>query len=48
MLEMANTWDALANDRVVLLRRHPELAIDDQELRDSHEEAAPPAQPRQP
>jgi len=28
ILEMAATWENLANERAKLLRRHPELAID--------------------
>lgn len=26
LLEMARTWDALANDRDALVQRHPEIA----------------------
>lgn len=28
LLEMAATWEALANDRAELIRRHPELALE--------------------
>jgi hypothetical protein len=37
LLEMAATWENLANERAKLLRRHPELAIDGEH----GEEAAP-------
>lgn len=30
LLDMASTWDKLANDRSELVRRHPELAIGDE------------------
>ena len=30
LLEMASTWDKLAEDRSILVRRHPELAIGDE------------------
>jgi len=36
LLAMANTWDGLADERAVLIRRYPELAIDDEESRNSH------------
>ena len=28
LLEMASTWDKLADDRSDLVRRHPDLALD--------------------
>ncbi len=28
LLEMARTWEALANDRDALVRKHPELSSD--------------------
>jgi len=30
LLEMARTWDNLANDRETLIRKHPELALPDE------------------
>jgi len=30
LLEMARTWDNLANDRDALVRKHPELALPDE------------------
>ena len=37
LLEMAKTWDDLANDRADLIRRHPEMAL----TGESAEEAKP-------
>ncbi|MXQ14682.1 hypothetical protein [Microvirga makkahensis] len=30
LLEMARTWDKLADDRDALIRKHPELAMPDE------------------
>lgn len=30
LLEMARTWDNLADDRDALIRKHPELALPDE------------------
>ena len=37
LLEMAATWERLAEDRAALVKRHPELAVDGE----AEEEAAP-------
>ena len=37
LLEMARTWDALADDRDALIRKHPELAqTDEQDKPEAH------------
>ncbi len=40
LLEMARTWDKLAEERSELIRKHPDLA-----LRGEHEEEAGSAKP---
>jgi hypothetical protein len=35
LLEMARTWDKLAEERVDLVRRHPELALEGEEAEQS-------------
>jgi hypothetical protein len=40
LLEIAATWESLANERLKLLSRHPELATDDERDGERNEDAA--------
>jgi len=42
LLDMAKTWDGLAEERAALIPRHPEMAIDDQESQDSRSAGVSP------
>jgi hypothetical protein len=37
LLEMARTWDKLAEERAELVRRHPELALEGEEAEPASE-----------
>ncbi len=38
LLEMARTWDRLAEERAELIRRHPELALEGEDREGAHPE----------
>ena len=42
LLDMARTWDGLTEERAALIRRHPEMAINDQESQDSRSAGVSP------